>query len=60
MAFVSLRGNFDLTTPSGRLMFSIVGAEFEHALIQERVKAGLAHAVARGKRLRRPAAKLDI
>ncbi len=42
IAFVSLRDNFDLTTPSGRLMFGIVGAmaEFERALIQERVKAG--------------------
>jgi DNA invertase Pin-like site-specific DNA recombinase len=62
VAFVSLRDNFDLTTPSGRLMFSIVGAmaEFERALIQERVKAGIAHARARGKRLGRPSAKLDV
>ena len=33
VAFVSLRDNLDLTTPSGRLMFQIIGAmaEFERA-----------------------------
>jgi DNA invertase Pin-like site-specific DNA recombinase len=53
---VSLRDNLDLTTPSGRLMFQIIGAmaEFERALIQERVKAGLRNARAKGKRLGRP------
>jgi DNA invertase Pin-like site-specific DNA recombinase len=61
IAFVSLRDNFDLTTPSGRLMFSIVGAmaEFERALIQERVKAGLAHARSKGQTLGRPRAQID-
>ena len=56
IAFVSLRDNLDLGTPSGRLMFQIIGAmaEFERALIQERVRAGLAHARAKGKRLGRP------
>lgn len=56
VAFVSLRDNLDLSTPSGRLMFQIVGAmvEFERALIQERVKAGLRNARAKGKRLGRP------
>lgn len=56
IAFVSLRDNLDLTTPSGRLMFQIIGAmaEFERALIQERVKAGLRNARAKGKRLGRP------
>jgi len=56
IAFVSLRDNLDLGTPSGRLMFQIIGAmaEFERALIQERVKAGLAHARAKGKQLGRP------
>jgi resolvase-like protein len=43
VAFVSLRDNLDLSTPSGRLMFQIIGAmaEFERALIQERVRAGI-------------------
>jgi len=56
VAFVSLRDNLDLSTPSGRLMFQIIGAmaEFERALIQERVRAGLRHARAQGKRLGRP------
>ena len=56
IAFVSLRDNLDLTTPSGRLMFQIIGAmaEFERALIQERVKAGLRNAKAKGVRLGRP------
>lgn len=46
VAFISLRDHFDLTTPSGRLMFQIIGAmaEFERALIQERVRAGIATA----------------
>jgi DNA invertase Pin-like site-specific DNA recombinase len=56
IVFVSLRDNLDLTTPAGRLMFQIIGAmaEFERALIQERVRAGLRHARAKGKRLGRP------
>lgn len=56
VAFVSFRDNLDLTTPSGRLMFQIIGAmaEFERALIQERVRAGLRNARAKGKRLGRP------
>ena len=56
VAFISFRDNLDLTTPSGRLMFQIIGAmaEFERALIQERVKAGLRNARAKGKRLGRP------
>jgi DNA invertase Pin-like site-specific DNA recombinase len=56
IAFVSLRDHLDLGTPSGRLMFQIIGAmaEFERALIQERVRAGLRNARAKGKRLGRP------
>jgi len=61
VAFVSLSDNLDLTTPSGRLMFQIIGAmaEFERALIQERVKAGLRAAKAKGKRLGRPRVQVD-
>ena len=61
VAFVSLRDNLDLSTPSGRLMFQIIGAmaEFERALIQERVRAGLRNARARGKRLGRPRVVVD-
>jgi len=61
VAFISLRDNLDLSTPSGRLMFQIIGAmaEFERSLIQERVKAGLAHARSKGKRLGRPKVYAD-
>lgn len=56
VAFVSLRDNVDLSTPSGRLMFQIIGAmaEFERSLIVERVKAGMRNARAKGKRIGRP------
>jgi len=56
IAFVSLRDNLDLSTPSGRLMFQIIGAmaEFERSLIQERVRAGLRNAKLKGKTLGRP------
>jgi DNA invertase Pin-like site-specific DNA recombinase len=62
IAFISLRDNLDLSTPSGRLMFQIIGAmaEFERALIQERVKAGLRNAKAKGKRLGRPRQTVDL
>lgn len=61
VAFVSLRDNLDLSTPSGRLMFQIIGAmaEFERALIQERVRAGIRNARAKGRRLGRPRVIVD-
>ena len=61
VAFISLRDNLDLSTPSGRLMFQIIGAmaEFERALIQERVRAGIRNARAKGKRLGRPRVIVD-
>ena len=56
VAFISLRDNLDLSAPSGRLMFQIIGAmaEFERSLIQERVRAGLRNAILKGKTLGRP------
>src|SRR5205823_4453128 len=62
VAFISLRDNLDLTTPSGRLMFQIIAAmaEFERALIQERVRAGLRNAKRKGKRLGRPRVVVDV
>lgn len=46
----------DTTTPAGKAMFQMMGvfAEFERAMIQERVKSGLARAKADGKTLGRP------
>jgi DNA invertase Pin-like site-specific DNA recombinase len=61
IAFVSLRDNLDLSTPSGRLMMQLLGAmaEFERALIQERVRAGLRNARAKGRTLGRPRIVVD-
>jgi len=61
VAFVSFRDNLDLSTPSGRLMFQIIGAmaEFERSLIQERVRSGLRNARAKGKKFGRPRVKID-
>jgi DNA invertase Pin-like site-specific DNA recombinase len=57
----SFRDNLDLSTPSGRLMFQIIGAmaEFERSLIQERVRAGLRNARAKGKKFGRPRVHVD-
>jgi DNA invertase Pin-like site-specific DNA recombinase len=46
----------DTSTPSGRAMFQMMGvfAEFERAMIRERVMSGLAQARDEGKRLGRP------
>lgn len=48
--------SIDTTTPSGKLMLQMTGAyaEFERAMIQARIHAGLTRAVANGKKLGRP------
>jgi DNA invertase Pin-like site-specific DNA recombinase len=50
------RQALDTRTPSGRAMFQMLGvfAEFERAMIQERVRAGLARAKEKGTRSGRP------
>jgi DNA invertase Pin-like site-specific DNA recombinase len=54
--FVSATEAIDTSLPSGELVFQIFGAiaQFERALIGERVKAGLAQARRNGKRIGRP------
>jgi DNA invertase Pin-like site-specific DNA recombinase len=54
--FISHTQDIDTTTPMGRLFFNIIGsfADFERAMIVERVNAGLANARAKGVRLGRP------
>lgn len=54
--FISIQDQIDLTTPSGRLMTHLIAAfaEFEASIIRERVRAGIANAIAKGKRLGRP------
>lgn len=46
----------DTTTPAGKAMFQMMGvfAEFERAIIRDRVNSGLARARAQGKTLGRP------
>ena len=56
VGFVSLTEALDLTTPAGRAMAGLLAvfAEFEREILRERVRAGLAHAREKGKRLGRP------
>lgn len=51
----------DTTTPGGKAMFQMMGvfAEFERAMIRDRVKAGMARAKASGKRLGKPAVSAE-
>jgi DNA invertase Pin-like site-specific DNA recombinase len=52
----------DTTTPSGKAMFQMLGvfAEFERAMIRERVRSGLARARGQGKRLGRPSTPAEV
>ncbi len=60
--FAAARDQVDTTTPTGRLMFHMIGAmaEFERSLISERVKAGLARARAEGKKFGGRKAEVDM
>jgi DNA invertase Pin-like site-specific DNA recombinase len=63
IGFVSARdAGIDTTTPSGRLMIQMLGAfaEFERALIKERVTAGVRRAQAQGVHCGRPVVNLDL
>ena len=61
VTFVSLKDNWDLSTPSGRLMFQIVGAmcEFERSLIAERIRAGMRRRKLEGLALGRAPIQVD-
>ena len=50
-----LKQSIDTTTPSGKMLFSMISAfaEFERSIIRERVMSGLANAKAKGKILGR-------
>jgi putative DNA-invertase from lambdoid prophage Rac len=56
VAFVSLTEALDLTTPTGRAMAGLLSvfAEFEHEILRERIRAGIAEARLKGKHLGRP------
>lgn len=60
--FVSLSEGTDTTTPQGKLVFTIMAglAEFESALIGERVKAGMARAKEEGKLISRPPLDAEV
>src|SRR3989442_8529591 len=59
--FVSLSEQVDTSTPTGKMVFTVLGAvaELERSLMAERVKAGLRNARAKGKRLGRPKVVAD-
>jgi len=59
--FVSLSEHVDTSTPTGKMVFTVLGAvaELERNLIVERVRAGLRYARAKGKRLGRPRKSID-
>ena len=61
IAFVSLSEQMDTTTPTGKMVFTVLGAvaELERSLIAERVRAGLRNARAKGKTLGRPRMAVD-
>jgi DNA invertase Pin-like site-specific DNA recombinase len=54
--FVSLSEQLDTSTPTGKMVFTVLGAvaELERSLIVERVRAGMRNARAKGKRIGRP------
>ncbi len=56
VGFISLREQLDLASPTGRVMFAVIAAmaEFERAIIAERVAAGLRRARIQGTRSGKP------
>ena len=59
--FVSLSEQVDTSTPTGKMVFTVLGAvaELERSLICERVRAGIRNARAKGKRIGRPRVAVD-
>src|ERR1700733_2415891 len=56
VGFVSMTEALDLTTPTGRAMAGLLSifAEFEHEILRERIRAGIAEARLEGKHFGRP------
>ena len=54
--FISYKENIDTSTPAGKILFTMISAfaEFERAIIRERVIAGMEKAKARGVKIGRP------
>src|ERR1700691_2696432 len=59
--FVSLSEQVDTTTPTGKMVFTVLGAvaELERSLIAERIRGGIRNARTKGKRLGRPKTEVD-
>jgi DNA invertase Pin-like site-specific DNA recombinase len=59
--FVSLSEQIDTSTPTGKMIFTVLGAvaELERSLIAERVRAGLRNAKAKGRKLGRPSKRVN-
>src|SRR5215472_14110803 len=60
--FVSFSEQMDTSTPTGKMIFTALGAvaELERSLIAERVRAGLRNAKAKGKRLGRSSSQISV
>jgi DNA invertase Pin-like site-specific DNA recombinase len=54
--FISFSEQLDTSTPTGKMVFTVLGAvaELERSLIVERVRAGMRNARAKGRRIGRP------
>jgi DNA invertase Pin-like site-specific DNA recombinase len=54
--FISFSEQMDTSTPTGKMIFTVLGAvaELERSLIGERVRAGVRNARAKGRKLGRP------
>ncbi|MBV6418860.1 MAG: Transposon Tn3 resolvase [Ignavibacteriaceae bacterium] len=54
--FISYKENIDTSSPAGKILFTMISAfaEFERAIIRERVKAGMEKAKVRGAKIGRP------
>jgi DNA invertase Pin-like site-specific DNA recombinase len=59
--FISFSEQMDTSTPTGKMVFTVLGAvaELERSLIAERVRAGLRNARAKGRTLGRPKSNVD-
>ena len=62
VSFVSLQEAIDTATPAGKMVFTFLGAvaEFERAIISERVRSGMKAAKKRGRKCGRPKCRVDI
>jgi len=64
VTFISLRDGFDASSPTGRLLRTILAAfaEYEREVLSERIRAGIAKAKAHGKRWggRKPGARTAL